>query len=118
MTIVIAKNKRLSEFEIQAKALALLKDVLGDEYIIRGEYNYRGCRFDLAIFKAATRELICTIEIKKRTNRTGRKLTTIRQIHRYEAATRKPCILLHEGNLDQVVAHLAVNMKRPRPQKL
>ena len=61
----IAKERRPSEFETQAKALHTLREILGDNYIVAGEYDYRGCRFDIAIFKADSRDLVCTIEIKR-----------------------------------------------------
>lgn len=108
----IAKNKALTEFEVQALALSLLRDALGEEYIVRGEYHYRGCRFDLAIFCAESRDLICTIEVKKRVNRTGRKASTRAQIRKYEAATGRPCVLLHEGNVHGVVAALRGRISR------
>lgn len=102
----LAKDRKLTEFEVQAEAMELLRDVLGNRFIIRGEYAYQNCRFDLAIFDANTRNLICTIELKQKTNRPGRNLQTRRQIRKYESVTGKPCILLHEGNLYQAVRRL------------
>jgi hypothetical protein len=106
----IAKDKALSEFEVQALALSSLKEALGDGYIVRGEYSYQGCRFDLAIFDIKTRELICTIEIKKYTKNRGEKRQAARQARNYEVTTGRPCILLHEGNLQSMVAAVRARM--------
>jgi hypothetical protein len=98
----IAKSKKKSEFELQAEAMILLKASLGDSYIVRGEYVYRRCRFDLAIFRVADRELICTIEIKPR----GGMKKHHKQINRYHRATGKPCVLLNEDNMYAAIAAL------------
>lgn len=95
----IAINRPKSEFEIQAEAIALLVETLGPSYIVRGEYTYRGCRFDIAIFRAEDRELVCTLEIKKR----GGMNRHHRQVNKYSRATNKPCVLLNEQTLRQSI---------------
>lgn len=91
----IAIEKAKTEFEIQSEAIALLKEALGPSYIVRGEYTYRRCRFDVAIFKADSRDLVCTIEIKKR----GGVNKHHKQTNKYHRATGKPCVLLTEATM-------------------
>lgn len=91
----IAIERAKSEFEIQAEAIALLKEALGPNYIVREEYTYARCRFDVAVFKADDRELVCTIEIKKR----GGVNKHHKQTNRYHRATGRPCVLLTEATM-------------------
>jgi hypothetical protein len=101
----IAVERARSEFEIQAEAIALLKEALGPGYI-RGEYTYRQCRFDVAIFKAESRDLVCTIEIKKR----GGVNKHHRQTNKYHRATGKPCVLLTEATMHGAIGALKTRL--------
>jgi RecB family endonuclease NucS len=101
----IAKNKPKSEFEVQAEAISLLKEALGEDYIVRGEYSYRNCRFDIAVFRSDSRDLVCTVEIKRR----GGMRKNHKQINRYFRATNKPCILLTEHTM-----HFAIDALKTR----
>lgn len=107
MPLKIAIDRKQSEFEIQADALRLLAETLGPDYIVRGEYTYRGCRFDIAIFRADTRDLVCTIEVKKDCSKGWtRKRSTIRQTTKYQRATGRPCIALNEATMHSAIALL------------
>jgi len=102
----IAIERAKTEFEIQAEAVALLKDALGPSYIVRGEYSYRGCRFDVAIFKTESRDLVCTIEIKKR----GGMRKHHRQLNKYHRATGLPCVLLTEHTMKSAIGALKTRL--------
>jgi hypothetical protein len=104
--VKIAKERHKTEFEIQAEAMRLLEDALGPNYIVRGEYSYHGCRFDLAIFRADSRDLVCTVEIKKRGGKKHAK-----QTNRYHWATGKPCVLLTEDTMRFGIGSLATRLK-------
>jgi len=111
MALKIAVEKSKSEFEIQAEAYRLLSEALGEKYLVRGEYTYRGCRFDLAIFDAASRDLICTIEIKRtKTKGWTRKASHVRQTTRYQRATGKPCLLLNEATMRSAVQQIKARL--------
>ena len=99
----IAKFKGPSEFEIQSKIMNALPSLLGDGFIVRGEYKYHNCIFDIAIFNAGKRNLICTIEVKKRVGNQNGKNATINQLNKYQRRTGKPCILVTDKNVDQVL---------------
>ena len=105
----IAVNKPKSEFEIQAEAIVMLKDALGPSYIVRGEYTYRGCRFDIAVFHAKSRDLVCTIEIKKR----GGQKKHGKQTTRYHRATNKPCVLLTQHTMRHAIGVLKMRLSSP-----
>lgn len=102
----IAIERAKSEFEIQAEAIALLKEALGPAYIVRGEYTYGRCRFDVAIFKAESRDLVCTIEIKKR----GGVNKHHKQTNKYHRATGKPCVLLTESTMRFAIGALKTRL--------
>lgn len=102
----IAVERARSEFEIQAEAIALLKEALGPAYLVRGEYTYRRCRFDVAIFNAESRDLVCTIEIKKR----GGVNKHHKQTNKYHRATGKPCVLLTEATMRGAIGALKTRL--------
>lgn len=106
MVVKMSKKLGPSEYEIQREAHTLLSEALGENYIVRGEYTHRGCRFDLAIFLAKTSELVCTIEIKRRRGNQNGKLKTRRQTTKYYRATNKPCILLTDKTMHSAIAAL------------
>lgn len=105
----VAEKRHRTEFEVQADAYFMLKEALGDGYRVHAEYTYNGCRFDLAVFDAQTRDLICTLEIKKKVPKKHRE--TREQIRRYECATGKPSILVTDNSLRHVIAHLKRGMQ-------
>jgi len=98
----IALERPKSEFEVQAEAITLLKEVLGEKYIVRGEYAIKRLRFDIAIFRSEDRELVCTIEIKK----SGGTRKHQKQLSKYYWATGKPCILLTQHTMHSAVRAL------------
>lgn len=108
--IKIAKDRKPSEYELQREAHTLLIDALGDHFIVRGEYTYGGCKFDLAVFNAETRDLICTIEIKRKIGGPNKKHAAIKQTNKYHRRTDKPCILLTEGSMHSAIAYLKKNL--------
>jgi len=103
----IGKDRPKSEFEVQSEAIELLKNALGDDYIVRGEYAYRGCRFDIAVFRSSDRELVCTIEVKKR----GGMRKHHQQVNRYFRATNKPCVLLNEHTMRFAIGQLKTRLE-------
>ena len=109
MAVKIAVNRPKTEFEVQSEAIALLKDALGPSYIVRGEYSYRGCRFDIAIFHSDSRDLVCTIEVKKR----GGQRKHGKQTTRYHRATNKPCVLLTQHTMHQAIGALKARLSSP-----
>ena len=110
MTIKIAKERPQSEYEIQREAHSLLTEALGVAYIVRGEYAYGGCIFDLAIFNAETRDLVCTVEIKRK--KYNRKARTVAQTNKYHRRTGKPCILLTDKTMRGAIAYLKNNLDK------
>lgn len=102
----IAKDAKISEFEVQAKLFYGLREILGDRYLVKGEVTYNGCRFDLAIFHAETRSLICTLEVKGSMRKPGKRPRVQRQLARYRIATGKDCILVSARNADAILAAL------------
>jgi|SRR6185369_12211867 len=104
--IKIAVDRPKSEHEIQAEAVALLKEALGSAYIVRAEYTYRDCRFDIAIFRADDREMVCTIEVKKR----GGVNKHHKQTNRYHRATGRPCVLLTEATMRGAIGALKTRL--------
>lgn len=101
----IAINPEKAEFETHAKALFMLREALGESYIVSAEHSYRKCRFDIAIFEAKNRTCVCTVEIKRK----GGIRKHGKQLNRYFWATGKPCVLLTEATL--VPAILALKSK-------
>lgn len=104
--IKIAIDRPKSEHEIHAEAVTLLKEALGAAYIVRAEYTFRNCRFDIAVFRADDRELVCTIEIKKR----GGVNKHHKQTNRYQRATGKPCVLLTEATMRVAIGALKTRL--------
>ena len=102
----ISKTPKTSEFEVQAKLFHGLREILGDRYLVKGEVTYNGCRFDLAIFDAETRVLICTLEVKGSIRKPGKRARVQRQLSRYRIATGTDCILVSAGNADAVLSAL------------
>lgn len=105
------------EFEVQARLFSELPKILGDGFIVRPEVSFNGCRFDLAIFEAESRNLVCVIEVKRRAGNKPGKLSTQRQISKYQMATGKPCILVHDKNIDQFLGNIAPGIKRREEQR-
>lgn len=83
-------TQRWSEFEVQSLAYGILRKHLYPDFLVRGEYNFPGCRVDIAIFRAhkdKDPELLLVIEVKK-----SAKSTTISQGARYSTFLNVPCI--------------------------
>lgn len=106
------KERHLSEFEIQSYLFHQLTNVLGTGYIVRGEVTHGSCRFDLAIFDAHSRKLLCTLETKKRHGNKNSKWSTINQISKYQTATGKPCILVTDKNMYSIVSAVRARLAR------
>lgn len=88
-------KKQWSEFEVQALAYGILRKNLYPNYLVRGEYKFETCRFDIAIFKAhpdKEPELKVVLEIKK-----SPKGHSISQGERYESAAGVPCVYIRGG---------------------
>ncbi len=113
----VAKNPKVMEFEVQARLFAELPKILGEGFIVRPEVSYNGCRFDLAVFESVSRNLVCVIEVKRRAGNKPGKLKTQKQISKYQAATGKPCILVHDKNIDQFLSNIAPGIKRREQQR-
>lgn len=88
-------NKQWSEFEVQALAYSILRKNLYPNYLVRGEYKFQTCRFDIAIFKAhknSDPELKVVLEVKKNS-----KSKTTSQGERYTSVAGVPCIYIRGG---------------------
>lgn len=88
-------KKQWSEFEVQALAYGILRKNLYPDYLVRGEYKFEKCRFDIAIFKAHPEkepELRLVIEVKKNPNG-----YTTTQGSRYSDAAGVPCLYIRGG---------------------
>lgn len=88
-------KKQWSEFEVQALAYSILRKNLYPDYLVRGEYKFEKCRFDIAIFKAHKEkepELKLVLEVK----RSPIGYTTA-QGSRYSEATGVPCLYIRGG---------------------
>jgi hypothetical protein len=88
-------NKQWSEFEVQALAYGILRKNLYPNYLVRGEYKFETCRFDIAIFKAnkdSEPTLKVVLEVKK-----SPKGKTTSQGERYTSVAGVPCIYIRGG---------------------
>jgi len=88
-------KKQWSEFEVQALAYSILRKNLYPNYLVRGEYKFEKCRFDIAVFKAnqgIEPTLKVVLEVKK--SPTG---TTTSQGTRYSEAAGVPCVYIRGG---------------------
>lgn len=88
-------KKQWSEFEVQALAYGILRKNLYPNYLVRGEYKFETCRFDIAVFKAhpdKEPELKVVIEVKK-----SPKGTSTSQGVRYSEIGDVPCVYIRGG---------------------
>lgn len=100
-------KKQWSEFEVQSLAYSILRKNLYPDYLVRGEYKFETCRFDIAVFKAhpdQEPELKLVIEVKK--SPTG---WTTAQASRYSDVAKVPCIYIRGGEQ----AYKVVEMVQP-----
>lgn len=93
----------------------MLRKALYPEFLVRGEYRFRDCRVDIAVFKTtydhSKPELKLIIEVK----RTERDKSTEQQ-HRYQELLGVPCIYIKGATEAYKVVETVLKMLRGSPQ--